>query len=206
VGELVRKEISSLFMAGRRLLWLTAFSVAAAAPFSTVQAEETPVAFQQIETETLDEEEFIFPDDMQGGSLNIVLLAMSADQDNGTWQGDALLEWYAALEQAGVLSDTVLAWHFSVMKVPFFVKGLIRGGMAKDYAGKVPPEQSGAIFVKDLSKFAGSAGIELDGQPTIVLVASDGELLEIFKGEVSEEGVAAVSRAVSDYSDQAGMP
>ena len=91
---------------------------------------------------------------------------MSKEQDNGQWQGDRLIEWYAALNDEGVLSENVLGYHFSVMKVPFFVKGLIRGGLADSYAGKVPPDQAGAIFVKDIEAFASSAGIALDGQPT----------------------------------------
>ena len=162
--------------------------------------------FQQIETETLDEEDFVFPDDFGGESLNIVMLAMSKDQDNGTWQGDELVEWYAALEGEGVLSEEVKAWHFSVMKVPFFVKGLIRGGLADSYAEKLPADQAAAIFVKDIEKFAAEPGIELDGQPTIVLVAADGELLQSFKGEASAENVAAVDGAVKAYVGGADAP
>ena len=156
-------------------------------------------AFQRVETETLDKEDFFFPDDFQGKSLNIVMLAMSKEEENGTWQGEALVEWYTALAEQGVLSDDVLGYHFSVMKVPWFIKGLIRGGMADSYEGKLPLSQAGAIFIKDLEKFAGSPGIELDSQPTLVLVAPDGKLLELFKGEVSEEGVTAVGEAVAAH-------
>ncbi len=159
-------------------------------------------SFQRVEIETLDEEEFIFPDDLKADSLNIVLLAIGTEQDNGQWQGDRLIEWYAALEEHGVLSEDVLGYHFSVMKVPFFVKGLIRGGLADSYAGKVPADQAGAIFVKDVESFARSAGIPLDGQPSIVLVAPDGELLQVFKGEVSDASVDAVATAVSSFLEQ----
>ncbi len=156
-------------------------------------------SFQRVETETLDEEDFVFPDDFKGKSLNIVMLAMSKEKENGTWQGDMLVEWYTALAERGVLSEEVLGYHFSVMKVPWFLKGLIRGGMADSYEGKMPLSQAGAIFIKDLEKFAGSPGIELDSQPTLVLVAPDGKLLEIFKGEVSEDGVTAVGEAVAAH-------
>ena len=105
------------------------------------QAQELGV-FQQIETETLDGEDFIFPDNLRAPSLNIVLLAISEEQDNGTWQGEALVDWYAALDAKGSLSEEVMAWHFSFMKVPFFVKGFIRRGMAKDYEGKIPLDQA----------------------------------------------------------------
>jgi len=155
--------------------------------------------FQRVETETLDEQDFVFPDDFQGESLNVVMLAISKEQDNGTWQGDMLVEWYAALNDAGVLSDQVLGYHFSVMKVPFFVKGFIRGAIAESYEGKLPLNQAGVIFSKKLDEFARAPGIALDGQPTLVLVASDGELLEVFKGEATPENIEAVSAAVATY-------
>ena len=155
--------------------------------------------FQRVETETLDEQDFVFPDDFQGESLNVVMLAISKEQDNGTWQGDMLVEWYAALNDAGVLSDQVLGYHFSVMKVPFFVKGFIRGAIAESYEGKLPLNQAGVIFYKKLDEFARAPGIALDGQPTLVLVASDGELLEVFKGEATPENIEAVSAAVATY-------
>ena len=156
-------------------------------------------SFQRVETETLDEEDFIFPEDFKGESLNIVMLAMSKEQDNGTWQGEALEEWYLALAEQGVLSEEVLGYHFSVMKVPWFIKGVIRGGMAESYEGKMPLSQAGAIFIKDLQGFAAAPGIEMDGQPTLVLVTPDGKLLELFKGEVSEEGITTVGEAVAVY-------
>jgi len=162
------------------------------------QAQELGV-FQQIETETLDGEDFIFPDNLRAPSLNIVLLAISEEQDNGTWQGEALVDWYTALDAKNSLSEEVMAWHFSFMKVPFFVKGFIRRGMAKDYEGKIPLDQAGPIFIKDVPGFAAEAGIAMDGQPSIVLVQPDGKLLQLFKGEATDENVTAVSKAVAAY-------
>ena len=83
-------------------------------------------SFPTVEMVTLDKEDFVFPADLDASRINIVLLAMSEDQDNGTWQGEALVDWYAALEAEGALSDEVKAWHFSVLKVPFFVNKIIR--------------------------------------------------------------------------------
>jgi hypothetical protein len=154
-------------------------------------------AFESIKTETLDEKPFVFPDDLRAGKINIVMLAISEEQDNGTWQGEALLDWYQELAKAGILSNDVMAWHFSVLKVPFFVKGLIRGGMADSYSGKIPLDQASAIFVKDIGAFAKSADIVLDGQPTIILVSPEGELLERFKGAVSTAELAKVVEAVA---------
>jgi hypothetical protein len=162
--------------------------------------------FQQVETETLDGEDFMFPDDFKGEALNIVMLAMSNEEENGTWQGDVLVEWYAALAEQQVLSDSVLGYHFSVMKVPFFIKGVIRRGMAKSYKDKVPLNQAGPIFIKDLDGFAAAPGIELDSQPTLVLVAPDGKLLEAFKGEATPENVNAVASAVAAYLPPEAAP
>lgn len=177
-----------------------------AAPISFSASAAELGVFQEVEIETLDKEDFDFPNDLRAKSLNIVMLAMSKEQDNGTAQGDALVEWYAALEEQGLLTDEVLAWHFSVMKVPFFIKGLIRGGLADSYEGKLPLDQAGPIFIKDIDGFAESAGIELDGQPSIVLVSADGELLELFKGDVSEERVATIVAAVNKYLSPTSMP
>ena len=158
-----------------------------------------PGVFQQVETETLDGEDFVFPADLRAQSLNIVLLALSEEQDNGTWQGEALVEWYAALDAKGMLSADVMAWHFSFMKVPFFVKGFIRSGMAEDYAGKIPLDQTGPIFIKDVPGFAAEAGIAMDGQPSVALVSPDGAILQVFKGEATDENVARLSAAVADF-------
>ena len=113
------------------VLWLLTSSASAGDP-----------AFASIETETLDEKPFMFPDDLRAGKLNIVMLAISEEQDNGTWQGEALLDWYAELAKAGLLSSDVMAWHFSVLKVPFFVKGLVRGGMGQRRGGGVRPRRA----------------------------------------------------------------
>ncbi len=167
---------------------------------------QAPGSFLQIETKTLDKKDFVFPDDMRAEALNIVLLAIGTERENGTWQGDALVEWYTAFDSEGALSDDVMAWHFSVLKVPFFVKGLIRGGMADSYKDKLPLDQAAALFIKDVEGFAATAGVAVDGQPTIVLVTPDGQLQEIFKGEVSEESLAAVMASVAKYLPEQAEP
>lgn len=167
-------------------------------PAMIVTAQDSAV-FLRAEMETLDGADFVFPDDLRAKSLNIVLLPFGEDRDNGTWQGEALVEWYAVLKKQGILNDDVMAWHFSFMKVPFFVKGFIRRGMAEDYAGKIPLSQAGPVFIKDVAGFAAAAGIEMDGQPTIVLVSPDGKLLQLFKGEASDDNVAELSAAIANY-------
>ena len=178
----------------RSLPLLTAWLLLAPAVTGTVAQAAEP-AFPTVEMLTLDKQDFVFPADMDARRINIVLLAMSEDQDNGTWQGDALVDWYTALEAEGVLSDDVKAWHFSVLKVPFFVKKIIRNGMADEYEGKLPLNQAGPIYIKKLPEFAAQVGIELDGQPNIVIADAAGTILQAFKGEVSPERLAAVIAA-----------
>ena len=77
---------------------------------------------------------------------------------------------------------------------------LFRNGMADQYEGKLPFGQAGPIYVKDVEGFAGQAGIDIDGQPTVVLVTPDGILHERFKGEATEANVAAVLTAAGRHA------
>ncbi|MGI9309152.1 MAG: hypothetical protein ACR2P6_07810 [Gammaproteobacteria bacterium] len=172
---------------------------------AAVHAEEAAgAAFQVVETETFDDEDFIFPDDCNGSSLNILFLALSDDQDNGQYQQEALLAWHAALEAEGVFSAAVKPYHFPVLKSPpFFVKGIIAGAMSDSYEGKVPLDQAGVMFIKDLSDFAAAAKIPLDSKPTIIIASAEGVPQDMFKGEVGEDGIAAIKAAISERSGTA---
>ncbi|MCP4832584.1 MAG: hypothetical protein GY886_10260, partial [Gammaproteobacteria bacterium] len=57
----------------------------------------------------------------------------------------------------------------------------------------------GPVFIKDVPGFAAEAGIAMDGQPSIVLVSPDGQLLQLFKGEVTDENLASLCAAVTSY-------
>ena len=96
-----------------------------------------------------------------------------------------------------------MAYHFPVMAgVPFFVKGMISGAMRDSFEGKLPQDQVAVLFIKDLEGFAAGPGIELDGQPTIVITTADAKPLRAFKGEVSPEGVDEIVAAIQ----AAGQP
>jgi len=167
-------------------------------------AELTGAVFEVTETETFDDEDFVFPDDCDGTKLNILFLALSDDQDNGQYQQEALLAWHAALEQGGVFSAAIKPYHFPVLESPpFFVKGIIANAMSESYEGKVPLDQAGVMFIKDLPGFAAAAKIPLDSKPTIVIASADGVPLEMFKGEVSEEGIATVKTTIGARSGAA---
>jgi len=153
--------------------------------------------FERVETKTFDKQKFVFPDDVRGTRLNILFLAMSADEDNGIYQQDALLEWHAALDERGVFSAEVMPYHFPVLQgPPFFVKGMIRGKMRDSYEGKVPLDQAGVLFVDDLAAFAAAAMLVLDSQPTIVIASAGAKPLRAFKGEVSAEGADEIATAL----------
>jgi hypothetical protein len=169
--------------------------------FPAVSGAQVPdnAMFEQIKAKTFDKEKFVFPDDMRGTRLNILFLAMSADRESGEAQQGALLAWHVALVERGVFSDEVMPYHFPVMESPpFFVKGIIIGAMRDSYQGKVPLDQSGVLYVDDLDGFADAAGLKLDDQPTIVIATSDAKPLQVFRGEVSPEGVDEIIVAIEE--------
>jgi hypothetical protein len=171
---------------------VTTIALIGASVNAATEHSET-AAFVTVSAKTLDKEKFSFPGDVRGKQLNVMFLSMSEDRDNGTYQQDALLAWQAALDERGVFSDDVMAYHFPVMAgVPFFVKGIISGAMRDLFEGKVPPDQVAVLFIKDLEGFAESAGLGLDGEPTIVITTSDATPLRSFKGDVTPERVDAI--------------
>jgi hypothetical protein len=179
----------------KRLL-LTSFLLFAA---TVVGAGE----FVTVKAKTFDKNKFVFPSDVRGSRLNVLFLAMSADQDNGIYQQNLLLEWQAHLEERGVFSEQVVAYHFPVLSgPPFFVKGIISRALRKSYVDKVPLDQAGVLFVDDLESFAAAANLPLDGQPTIVIADAAGKPLQAFKGEATPDSVGALMTTIADLQAQ----
>ena len=184
-------------MAMRRILLSIVVAAYALGTFVAVGQETDMGSFAQVKTKTFDKEKFVFPDDVRGTGLNIFFLAMGADRDAGEAQQLALIDWHVALDERGVFSDAVMPYHFPVLAgVPFFVKGMITGAMRDTYEGKVPLNQAGILFIKDLAAFAEAAGLPLDDQPTIVMATADAVPLQFFKGEVSPPGVDEIIAAI----------
>ena len=153
--------------------------------------------FQRIEAKTLDNEKFSFPDDVRGSQLNVMFLDMGTDRASEETQELALIDWHVALEKRGVFDEQVMPYHFPVVAgAPFFVKGAIASKMKESYKDKVPFSQVSILFIKDLASFAGSAGLTVDGQPTIVITTSDAKPLQTFKGQVSAGGVDEIVAAI----------
>jgi len=165
------------------LLMLSALGV------SAIAQESGSGTFQQVKAKTLDNEKFTFPNDVRGSQLNVMFLDMGTNRASEETQELALIDWHVALEKRGVFDEQVMPYHFPVVAgVPSFLKGTI--------AGSIPFSQVSVLFVKDLASFADSAGLTVDGQPTIVITTNDAQPLQTFKGLVSPGGVDKIVAAI----------
>lgn len=141
-----------------------------------------------VKTKTFDGEKFNFPEDLKGEPVSVLFLAISETKESGERQQQELLSWQAAIDETGGLPDGIVVYHFPALQDSFFLpSGIIRNAMAKSYKEKVPLNQAGVLFVKDLEKFLSSAGIVLDDQATIITVDTNGKVLTQIKGTYSEE-------------------
>ncbi|MDG2156391.1 MAG: hypothetical protein P8M26_10645 [Gammaproteobacteria bacterium] len=181
-----------------KLFPIAAMLVVLALPFSAAVAQDTiRGSFPVVKLKTFDGEKFVFPSGMQGSVLNIVFLGMGNDRESGEQQQGQLLDWQAALEAAGVFSDSVMPYHFSAMSSPpFFVKGMISGAMSKSYEGRFPMSQAGILYLKDLEDFAAEVELPIDGQPTIVIADASGQPLLLYKGLLSDAGLVSLVEAI----------
>lgn len=184
----------------RKLLWV--LTILALSATGALAQDPGLGTFQQVKAKTFDKEKFKFPDDVRGTRLNVIFLSMGTDRESGEAQQLELLDWHDALVERGVFSDDVMPYHFPVLAgVPFFVKGMISGAMSETYEGRVPPDQAGLLFIKDLDKFASAAGLTADGQSTIVIASADATPLRSFKGEISEQGVDEIVAAIEELKN-----
>ena len=180
-----------------RNLLLTLLFALSALGVSAIAQESGAGTFQQVKAKTLDKEKFTFPDDVRGSQLNVMFLDMATGRSSEEAQVGELIDWHVALEKRGVFDEQVIPYHFPVVAgAPSFVKGAITGKMKKSYKGKVPFSQVSVLFIKDLAAFANSAGLAVDGQPTIVITTSDAKPLQTFKGQVSPDGVDEIVTAI----------
>lgn len=163
-------------------------------------------SFQRIETQAMSGEAFVFPDDMRGEHLIIVGLAISTSQANGEIQQNLLLDWQRWLEESEVLTDNLRAYHFPVIEnPPRFIRGIIRRAVRRLFDGRVPLSQAAVLYVSDSAAFAGSAGIEIDEDPTLVIADAQHRPLVLIKGGPSDENtarfLAALARLGTEHAD-----
>ncbi len=155
-------------------------------------------AFERVTAENFAGDDFVFPQSIAGPGPHLLFLAMGLDQKNGEYQGDELIRWHRALEGEGVLPQAATPWHFAIMESPpFFVKGVIRRAIAKNYADLLPPGQGAVLFIKDIKAFAAAAGVPADGQPTLVVYTPAGGVAATVRGDVSAAGLATLVAALS---------
>lgn len=151
----------------------------------------------EVKTKTFDKEKFLFPDDLKGEPVSVLMLAISDEKEAGERQQKELLEWQTAIDASGGLPGGILSYHFPVLQNSFFLPtGIIRGAMKDSYQDKVPLSQAGVLFVKDLDLFLSSANLTLDDQATLLIVKPDGSILFQIKGTVDEDKLAQLRAAL----------
>ena len=156
--------------------------------------------FPRVKAKTFAKDKFVFPADLDGQKLNVLFLAMTADQDRGEYLQQALLDWQAALDEQNVFNSNVKAWHFPVLSgPPFFVKGLITNAMRDAYEGKIELSRGAVLFVDELDDFARDAGLVVDDEATIVITDANAQQLQTFKGDLTAEGAAEVAAAIGRW-------
>jgi hypothetical protein len=160
-------------------------------------SEQATGELLDVKTKTFDGEKFNFPEDLKGQPVTVLFLAISESKESGERQQQELLTWQAAIDERGGLPEGILAYHYPVLQDSFFLpSGIIRNAMAKSYEEKVPLNQAGVLFVKDLEKFVNSAGIALDDQATVITVDSNGRVLTQIKGTYSEAQLASLRESL----------
>ncbi|MBU0937117.1 MAG: hypothetical protein KKC64_15990, partial [Spirochaetes bacterium] len=98
-------------------------------------------------------------------------------QKNGEEQVAALQQTHRRLLAALPTYQNARILHLNIIAgAPFFVHGLIRGGLGKSYAAPVQPEQVLVLFAKQAENFARPLGLSVDNRGTWLLVNSAGEL------------------------------
>lgn len=155
-------------------------------------------SFAEVKTKTADGNSFSFPDDALQKGPALFALAISKTRENGEEQQQALLEWQTYFNENPSVLAGLPVYHFPVIgSVPFFVKGAIRGGIAKTYAPLVGSDRIAVVFISDAETFFEQAGIPIDAEPTLALVAKNGTILGFLKGGVTEENLRKLEELVS---------
>lgn len=176
-----------------RIIWFGMMSVVLTMSFSA------GMAFETVEAENFAGDDIVFPAAVQGGGVHLLFLGIAQDQDNGTYQSAELIKWQNALADAGVNPQATRYWHFSVIEnPPFFVKGLIRRGIAKEYRDLLPPEQGAVLFVDDVNQFTERANLPLDGKPTVAIYSEQDGVIKYYRGEVSAAAVSELMAVLTE--------
>ncbi|MDD3930059.1 MAG: hypothetical protein PHY87_09695 [Sphaerochaeta sp.] len=145
-------------------------------------------SFPSVEGKTFADQEIVFPDDLLSPEPIVVAITLSSSRKNGEEQQEEFIEWQKRLVETGSPLREVPIYHVAVIDgAPFFVRGAIRKGIAKEYEQVVEPSFGMVLFLSKAERFASEAGITIDGQPTLVVLTQDGTVKGFVKGAFSEE-------------------
>ncbi len=145
-------------------------------------------SFPSVEGKTFADLDIMFPDDLLTDEEVVVAITLSSSRKNGEEQQEAFLEWQKRLTEPTSPLREATIYHVAVIDgAPFFVRGTIRKGIAKEYASVVEPSFGVVLFLSKAERFASQAGIPIDGQPTLVVLTQNGTVKGFVKGAYSKE-------------------
>lgn len=152
-------------------------------------------SFPSSEGKTFSDKDIVFPDDLLQEEPIVVAITLSSSRKNGEEQQVAFLEWQKRLTEPTSPVREAPIFHVAVIDgAPFFVRGTIRKGIAKEYASVVEPSFGVVLFLSKAERFAAQAGITIDGQPTLVVLTQDGTVKGFVKGSYTEERRAQLAQ------------
>lgn len=151
-------------------------------------------SFPTIETRTIANDQFLFPDQALQDGPALFAIALSESRSNGEVQQQMLLDWH---EQLLAFNDMEV-FHVSVIQSPpRFVQGIIRRAIGKFYEDTVSGDHAVVLFLDDIESFASQAGFHIDDEPTIVVVDGSGEVMGFVKGEKTKGNISRLQELVS---------
>ncbi|AEV28142.1 hypothetical protein SpiGrapes_0282 [Sphaerochaeta pleomorpha str. Grapes] len=158
----------------------------------------TAESFAEVKTKTADGNSFTFPEDALQTGPALFAMAISKTRQNGEEQQQILLQWQTYFNENPSFLAGLPVYHFPVIgSVPFFVKGAIRGGIAKTYAPFIGSDRLAVVFISDAETFFAQAGIPIDEEPTLAFVVKNGTIKGFLKGGVTEENLFRLKELVS---------
>lgn len=104
----------------------------------------------------------------------LVALSMAEDQDTGEAQLQTLLQTHQTLDRRTNLSRYRIIHVNVIAGAPWFVRGVIRRGLAGEYEDPVEDEQVIVLFIDDLAEFSSTVDIPVTQRPSWLSVSPDG--------------------------------
>ncbi|MBV1869554.1 MAG: hypothetical protein KUG76_01500 [Gammaproteobacteria bacterium] len=149
---------------------------------------------------TFDGKKFSFPVDIKGRPLSLLFLAMADNRNDGESQQKILVDWYLALEDAGVFTDRMSVYYFSVVnKAPFFVKKIISNAIADVYKEIVSPSRLAVIFAKDINVFKSVSKSAVNEGPSLILLSLENEVILELNGSLDESKMKLLEAEIDTY-------